>query len=812
MNPRFVSFCLALWAGAWSAEAQHAYRELREFGFIQRAASQPLSGLTEGPAEWLYGASQGGQGSVIYRVKKDGTEFSIVFDFAVTNGFPSRGTLIAGSDGALYGTMMMPNGFEGGVYRIQPDGTGFAAYALPIEAQIMSGVIEGTDGGLYGTTFGGGAFEGGTVFRINKDGGGFETIHDFAGGPADGLQPAAEPLEGSDGQLYVVTSYGGLGNGGVVCRMTKAGAGFLVLHHFPSLGANDGRIPNSRLFEGPGGYLYGATGSGGIGGEEDFFAGFGVVYRISNDGDIYSVLRRFEASFNDGEKPRNVFLGADGLLYGTCQNAGYARNVDAIFRMDTAGGDFNLVYSWVTADNQTIQLNPVLASADGNFYGTSVTGGASNAGQAFKVRPNGTQYLNVHEFSLVGGDGSAPWTVLQDADGTLYGSTLSGGLNNSGTIYKLETNGAYRVLHNFAPDSGFPLGLLAGSDGFLYGSSYFSGDVFRLGKDGLSYVILNTVEGSPVGPLIEGTDFLLYGVTEDGGTHERGSVFRLNPDGTGLQEIHSFTNLSKGLVAPAGILEGSDGRLYGAALRGGSSDQGMVFALNKDGSQYQVLYSFVAPIGTLVAPNPVTEGSDGYLYGTTSRGGGDGRGMIYRIQKSGGYEFLHSFDVGKGGPIGKLVEGPGGWLYGVTQDSGDFEGGYLFRFRIGPSSVIHTLHHFGKGNLGRNPGTGVALGAADEVYGTTQYGGFGSGFGALFQVDLRPVLAIRKTGADLELSWPWNGENYVLQATPNLGSNWMFSAAGATNGAERVTATVPVQSGAWFYRLEKAAAQPGGGQ
>ena len=801
MNPRVVILCLVFCVVA-SVRAQHAYRQLREFGFVELAASQPLSGVVEGPGGWLYGTSQGGTGGLIYRVKKDGTGFSILFDFAGTNGTPSRGTLVLGSDGALYGTVIMPFGFEGAIYRIQPDGTGFELHVFGFGEQIISGLIEGADGRLYGTTFGGGVYEGGTVFGINKDGSGFALLHNFAGGPNDGYQPIAEPLEGSDGHLYIATSAGGPGNAGVVCRMSRTGSDFLVLHRFPASGTNDGRLPNSGLAEGPGGNLYGTTQAGGTDGEEDFFSGYGVVYRVSNDGDVYTVLRRFEGGINDGQRPKDIFMGSDGQLYGTSQNAGYARNVDGIFRMDTLGNGFGLIYTWVTGDNQTIQLNPVFESVDGNFYGTSAGGGSSNLGQAFKVRPNGTQYQSLHEFSPVGGDGRLPWALLRDSDGALYGSTLGGGASDKGTIYKLESNGSYRILHQFEGESGFPLGLVAASDGFLYGSDYYSHDIFRLSKDGLTYVSLTNLAGSPVGNLIEGSDFLLYGVTEDGGTTELGSVFRMNPDGTDLQEIHSFTSISTNLVVPAGIIEGSDGKLWGTALRGGASDQGMVFRLNKDGSQYQILRSFTTAVGT-VSPNPLMQASDSYFYGTTYRGGANGQGTIYRVHISGDPAFVNDFPSGRGNPVGKLAEGPGGWLYGVTQESGNFGGGHLFRFKIG-ASPIYILHHFGEGSLGRDPGTGVVLGPAGEIYGTTQYGGFSAGYGTIFRVDVRPVLSIQRAGPNVEISWPWNGERYNLQATHNLGLPWAFHSLGPANVGERVTATIPPGSAAQFYRLEKA--------
>src|SRR4051812_22576972 len=145
MTSRIVSvMCLALAIGS-SGRAQHAYTQLREFGFSARAASQPLNGLAQAPGGWLFGTSRGGDGSIIYRVKNDGTGFSIVHDFGDTN-FPSRGALVLGSDGALYGTMILPNAVDGAVYKIQPDGSGFQVHALPVQADLISGVIEMRDG------------------------------------------------------------------------------------------------------------------------------------------------------------------------------------------------------------------------------------------------------------------------------------------------------------------------------------------------------------------------------------------------------------------------------------------------------------------------------------------------------------------------------------------------------------------------------------------------------------------------------------------------------------------------------------------
>lgn len=798
MAPRVYGSLLSFLAiFVFSLPAQHAYQQLREFGFVERSASQPLTGLVEGPGDWLYGTSQGGNGGVIYRVKKDGTGFSVLFDFGMTNGVPSDGPLIYGSDGALYGTTMLVDaqGATAKLYRIQPDGAGFSLGTLLPDAQSVSGVIEGQDGRLYGTTRGGGAFGVGTIFAVNKDGAGFAVLHHFQGGAIDGQQPTLELLQASDGLLYTATQRGGSGDAGTVCRITTTGAGFEIIHHFPANGTNDGRLPNTRLTEGPDGYLYGTTGAGGNGGEDEFFAGFGVVFRLLKDGDVYSVVRRWEGSVADGQYPRNVFIGSDGLLYGTSQNAAFADNLDGLFRMDITGGGFGFVSTWVNADNQTIRLNAIFESADGHFYGTSRAGGVAQVGQAFRLRPNGTQYQSLHDFSAVGGDGNLPATLLRDTDGTLCGSTVAGGTENSGTIFKLEPSGTYSLLHQFDTQSGFPLSLIAASDGLLYGTVSSSREVFRLAKDGSGYTVLTNLIDAPIGKLLEGSDFLLYGVTDN-------RIVRMNSDGTGLEQVHSFTNVSGAPLMPADIIEASDGKLYGATLRGGANNQGAVFRLNTDGSEYQVIYSFSEPGGNLLFPNPLLE-ANGFLYGTTYRGGADQEGTIFRVSQTGAYQLIASFASGRGNPIGKLAEGPDGWLYGVTQESGNFQGGHLYRFRIGGASPIYLLHHFGEGNLGRNPAAGVIVDPAGAIYGTTQYGGSGAGFGTIFRLNVWPILSARLNGGQLQLIWPNNGDTYNLESAPHLGLPWTFYASGFPPSGETVTASVPLQDAGRLFRLRR---------
>src|SRR5262249_47649354 len=157
--------------------------------------------------------------------------------------------------------------------------------------------------------------------------------------------------------------------------------------------------------------------------------------------------------------------------------------------------------------------------------------------------------------------------------------------------------------------------------------------VFRIEKDGSGYSVLHIFsfgagnDGSDPRQLIEGSDRALYGTTGSGGTADNGTVFKLNKDGSGYTLLHSFTGtVGDGSNPCAGLLEGSDGALYGTTAEGGSSlSYGTVFKLNKDGSGYRVLHRFVSGLGDGRNPRAaLVEGSDGTMYGTTPGGGTDG--------------------------------------------------------------------------------------------------------------------------------------------------------------------------------------------
>src|SRR5207253_1901456 len=189
------------------------------------------------------------------------------------------------------------------------------------------------------------------------------------------------------------------------------------------------------------------------------------------------------------------------------------------------------------------------------------------------------------------------------------------------------------------PDGKNPVaGLVQGRDGAMYGTTHLGGASgygtgFKQSTDMASWIVLHSfgvsdLDGkNPRGGLVQGIDGALYGTTEDGGSNGQGTVFKLNPDGTGYSVLHSFTaSGDDGRSPSAGLVQGRDGALYGTAYEGGFSSNlyrfGTIFKLNADGTGYSVLHSFSGGPGDGQNPTvPLVQGSDGALYGTTTYGG-----------------------------------------------------------------------------------------------------------------------------------------------------------------------------------------------
>jgi uncharacterized repeat protein (TIGR03803 family) len=330
-----------------------------------------------------------------------------------------------------------------------------------------SALVQGSDGNFYGTTALGGDNHKGTVFKIDSAGN-FTTLHSFSGSPNDGANPIAGLIQGSDGNFYGTTALGGMFYQGTLFRMTPAGA-VTILHSFTGL-LGDGSVPMGGLVQGVGGAFYGTTALGGTHSKGTVFGtALGIVI----------TLHSFSGSPGEGANPTaKLVRGSDGNFYGTTVRGG-AQNVGTAFKISGLGS-FTMLHSFTGPPGEGAgPVAGLVQGSDGNFYGTTGLGGEHYMGTAFKMTPAGI-LTTLHSFSGSSGEGAGPLAgLVQGSDGNFYGTTALGGAHYVGTLFKMTPAGALTTLYSLsgAPSEGAtPVSaLVRGSDGNFYGTTALGG-------------------------------------------------------------------------------------------------------------------------------------------------------------------------------------------------------------------------------------------------------------------------------------------------------------------------------------------------
>jgi uncharacterized repeat protein (TIGR03803 family) len=404
--------------------------------------------------------------------------FTNLFSFSGTNGSEPEGQLLQASDGNLYGTTRETtlekhgnSGFgiygHGTVFRITTNGvfTTLASFA-PLRdtnangAYPRAGLIEGNDGNFYGTTTGGGTKGQGTVFKVTTNGI-LTFLASFVG--TNGNAPEAGLLQGEDNTFYGTTATGGLkkignpfgddyGEGlfdnGTVFSMTANG----ILKTLVFFDGTNGANPYDGLLLGKDGNLYGSTLNDGF---DDSFTnnsthnftlhGSGTVFKISTDGKL-STLVIFRGT--DGRCPSAIKQSSDGDLYGITSDGGATNTANyyesyswqpysgfgTVFKISPRGKFSTLIlFSGINGKNP----NSFILGRDGNFYGTTSGGGAQNLGTIFKMTPS-RKLTTLYSFTEGSGSWPSHTTLIQGADGNLYGTTSRRGKNQCGSIFRLN--------------------------------------------------------------------------------------------------------------------------------------------------------------------------------------------------------------------------------------------------------------------------------------------------------------------------------------------------------------------------------------
>jgi uncharacterized repeat protein (TIGR03803 family) len=388
-----------------------------------------------------------------------------------------------------------------------------------------------------------------------------------------------------------------------------------------------------------------------------------------------------------------------------------------------------------TASNPHASL---VQGTDGNFYGTTVSGGNSlcnpplGCGTVFRVTPNGTLAV-LYAFCVQTNcaDGAGPFGgLVLGTDESFYGTTFTGGDHNcagaiecGGTVFKITPDGGLITLYSFCAQA-------------------------------------NCTDGEfPSSALIEGSDQDFYGTASGGGAHAAGTIFKITPQGR-LTTLYSFCALAScvdGSDPIGGLFPGADGGLYGTTYDGGAYGYGTVFKLSADGI-LTTLHSFDFRDGQ----NPTAsliQASNGKFYGSTFSGGkglnncGSGCGSLFAVTSTGKFVTLDHLDWSNGfEPYSPMIQATDGNLYGTTVDG--LGVGTIFDTTVGSSSLT-TLSAFNGGLDGIHPFAGLLQATNGMFYGTTT--GDGSTNGTFFSLDtgLGPfvtfALAIGKIGQTAEI-------------------------------------------------------------
>ncbi len=381
-----------------------------------------------------------------------------------------------------------------------------------------------------------------------------------------------------------------------VCAQAQT---FTSLYSFCSeTGCADGSGPLGTLVQGTNGDIYGITETGGSGGAGTFF-------KVTTAG-VLTTLYSFcpSSPCTDGADPfGGLVLSTDGEFYGVTFDGG-AYEDGTVFKT-TSAGKFTLLHTFDGTDGQDAESALVQAD-NGNFYGTTFRGGAYGEGTVFEITASGT-FRTLHSFCASSGcpDGSGPNGLTLAADGTLYGTTYTGGESScktsetDGTFFQLTPTGTLTTLAVFCAPNGYlpDSALVQAANGNFYGTTLAGGDgskvvygtVYEMTSSGsitsLHSFCLQTgcTDGKIPMAVTLGTDGNFYGITSGGGANSgKGTVFEITPAGQ-LTTLHTFTstngNYTDGSTPGGPLLLHTNGTFYGSTGLGGKTANGTIFSL-----------------------------------------------------------------------------------------------------------------------------------------------------------------------------------------------------------------------------------------
>jgi uncharacterized repeat protein (TIGR03803 family) len=345
-----------------------------------------------------------------------------------------------------------------------------------------------------------------------------------------------------------------------------------------------------------------------------------------------TTLHSFQNGSTDACEPEdNIVQGRDGNMYGVGVACG-TNGTGAVYKISPTGTEsvvFNFPSDWSSC------FSGLMLGSDGNFYGTCFTNPGGNGG-IFQLTPTGV-FTDKHDFTGVNGDTEPLYAPIQATDGKFYGTTGYYPFS-CGNIYQLTSAGVYTNLHTFSgSDCGPASSLFQASDGNLYGTLYScainsgfgAGCVYKISTAGVFteiYGFASSTGQNPCTGVIQGKDGKLYGATNQGAANNFGNIYKLTTAGvfTGLHDFNNTTDASCGDNVgrtTVNLLQVTDGSFYGVNGINGPSGGGSIYELTAANVFTAFLFPNPPPVDGSAPLSTLLQNTNGLAYGTTASGG-----------------------------------------------------------------------------------------------------------------------------------------------------------------------------------------------
>lgn len=604
-----------------------------------------------GPDGTIYGTTANGganDAGTLYKFDpSDPTTFVTLAEFNGTNGQSPNSGLFLDDSGNLFGTTDRGGsgtGDDGTIFKFDASTaslTTVVSFEEAVTGRRPTSLTAGPDGLLYGATFAGAPAGFGTLFSFNPSNNAFEQVtemNDDTQGPETALTVDAA------GNIFGVTKEGGTsGNNdnGAAFKFDRTSGQLSTLRLF-NINTPVGRYPNSKLFIDANGDLIGR-------GDTSIFkiAGSGFIQSadlpVLGDSSI-SAIATFDGANGNGANG-GLVRDAAGNRYGTTSGGGTSQQGN-LFKIDATTGAITSLFSFSGTDGNSPSENLVIDSA-GNIYGVTILGGANDLGTVFRFNPATSTMTTLASFN--GTNGSVPFAGLTiDSAGNLFGTTLEGGANAKGTVFKIAAGTSTIVtLGSFDGTNGSTPygGVILDSAGNLFGAARVGGAsddgaIYKVAAGTTTITLLKSFDGAngnsttgsePRAKLLLLANGDLVGTTSRGGPTDDGTVFRYTPISDTLTTVLSFDG-SNGDGPSSGLIADAAGNLYGVTSSGGANDNGVVYRITNGAT------AVVASIAGAQGRSPrgdLTVDADGSLIGAANAGGNADNGTVFKLSNAG---------------------------------------------------------------------------------------------------------------------------------------------------------------------------------